>query len=30
MIEKFRLLASSESNPPAWVLTDLHRFMQRA
>jgi hypothetical protein len=30
MIEKFRLLGSSELNPPAWVLTDSHRFMQKA
>jgi hypothetical protein len=29
-IEKFQLLGSSELNPPAWVLTNLHRFMQKA
>jgi hypothetical protein len=30
MIEKFRLLGWRELNPPAWVLTDLRRFMQKA
>jgi hypothetical protein len=30
MTEKFRLLASSELNLPAGVLTDLRCFMQKA
>jgi hypothetical protein len=30
MIGTFRSLGSSELNPPGWVLTDLHRFMQKA
>jgi hypothetical protein len=30
MIEKSRLLASSELNRRAWVLTGLHRFTQKA
>jgi hypothetical protein len=30
MIETFRLLGLSALNPPAWVLTGLHRFMQKA
>jgi hypothetical protein len=30
MTGKFRLPALSELSPLAWVLIDLHRFMQKA